>query len=358
MRGTHRLPGSCREITQPARIRTARPLLPQSVMEIVSAHRNEPLPDVHAALGKLLQLVEMCDVEAALSGVPERYSALMQRDFDAFVHLFDRVARQLPHHDVLALGAHVQHRMLPLLARSANAHRWYSKPRGYAGDFVTIARIYEDRAEGSGAVGELIDRCMLDVPAARAVQNRRSLLASEIRAEVMRIGGTTRIASLACGPARELFDLAGTLRHSIVATLVDLDADALAYCATQKLREAEVLLVRANLIHAGLGRQALALREQDLIYSLGLFDYLGDGMVVKVLDLIHGALRSGGRVIAGNFHARNATKAFMDHVLDWRLVHRTEADMRRLFQASAFGQCTRISYEPLRINMFAEGIKA
>lgn len=327
-------------------------------MENLSVPRNEPLPDVHASLGKLLQLVEMCDVEAALSGVPESYSSLMQRAFDAFVHLFDRVARQLPHHDALALGAHVQQRLLPLLARSANAHRWYSKPRGYAGDFVTIARIYDDCAEGSGPVGELIDRCMLDVPAARAVQNRRSLLANEIRAEVMRIGGTTRIASLACGPARELFDLAGTLPHSIVATLVDLDADALAYCATQKLREAEILLVRANLIHAGLGRQPLALRDQDLIYSIGLFDYLGDGMVVKLLDLIHSALRPGGRAIVGNFHVRNATKAFLDHVLDWRLVHRTEADMRRLFEASAFARCTRISYEPLRINMFAEGIKA
>src|SRR6185312_10108576 len=199
---------------------------------------------------------------------------------------------------------------------------------------------------------------MLAVPAARAVQNRRRVLADEIRADVMRIGGTTRIASLACGPARELFDLSGALPHSIVATLVDLDGDALAHCATHQLREAEILLVRANLIHVGLGREPLALRDQDLIYSIGLFDYLGDGMVVKLLNVIHGALRPGGRAIVGNFHTRNTTKALMDHVLDWRLVHRSEADMRRLFEASAFGRCTRISYEPLRINMFAEGVKA
>ena len=237
-------------------------LLKEPAMEIVSFNRREPLPDVHGSLTKLLELVELCELEAALSGVPELYAARMARDFDAFVHLFDQVVRTLPNHDALSLGMHVQQRLLPLLARTANGHRWYSKPRGYAGDFLTIARIYDDRAEGSGVVGELIDRCMLGVPAARAVQNRRSLLADEIRADVMRIGGTTRIASLACGPARELFDLAGALPHLVVATLVDLDADALAYCANQKIRDAEILLVRANLVHVGLGREPLALRDQ------------------------------------------------------------------------------------------------
>lgn len=319
--------------------------------------RRLPLPDVYSSLDRLIQLVELCDVEASLTGVPDVYAARLYRAFDGFVHVFDEVVRTMPQGEADALGAHVRARFLPLLQRSSNGHRWYSKPRGYAGDYLTIARMYDDIAEGSDLVGTLLDRCFLAVPAVRAVQNRRSLLADEIRADSMRLGGPLRVTSLACGPARELLDLTGALAHPLHATLVDMDADALAYCAAHRGR-IEVAFAQANLVHVALGRSELALAAQDLVYSVGLIDYLGDAIVVKLLDFIHGTLRPGGRVILGNFHTRNATKAFMDHVLDWKLIHRTESDMRRLFGASRFGTCNRISYEPLRINMFCEGTRA
>lgn len=70
-------------------------------------------------------------------------------------------------------------------------------------------------------------------------------------------------------------------------------------------------------------------------------------------------LAPGGRAIFGSFHSRNRCKAFLDHVLEWRLIHRTEEDMNRLFAASAFGRpCSRILFEEQRINLFAECVKA
>jgi hypothetical protein len=49
----------------------------------------------------------------------------------------------------------------------------------------------------------LIDRCFLDLAAARAVRNRRGLLAREI-GDTIRTSGErpARVTSLACGPAR------------------------------------------------------------------------------------------------------------------------------------------------------------
>ena len=53
-----------------------------------------------------------------------------------------------------------------------------------------------------------------------------------------------------------------------------------------------------------------------------------------------------GRVILGNFHPNNYCKELMDYVLEWRLIHRSEEDMHRLFTYSAFGRsCTRIQFE-------------
>ena len=110
------------------------------------------------------------------------------------------------------LGIRLQHELLPYMHLTENAERWYSKPRGYAGDFLTIANMYRDQPAGAGRLGPLLDRCFLDVPAAAAVRNRRGILAREIRKTIeARRAEQAEVTSLACGPAQELFDVYETL---------------------------------------------------------------------------------------------------------------------------------------------------
>ncbi len=48
----------------------------------------------------------------------------------------------------------------------------------------------------------------------------------------------------------------------------------------------------------------------------------------------------------------------MDHVLEWRLIHRSEPDMDRLNERSRFRRpTTAIRWEEQRINLFAECVK-
>lgn len=283
--------------------------------------------------------------------------------FDTLVRLFDGMIRECAPRDAERLGASFRTELMPWLWLSEHAHRWVSKPRGYAGDYLTIARMYANEPRGGDPLCRMVDRCFLDVAASRAVRHRRALLAGEIDRTVAACAGAARITSLACGPARELFDAYRVQLDParIAATLVDFDPEALAYCAAEQARlvpEARIERVEANLIHVATGRRALSLAPQDLIYSIGLIDYFDDELVIKLLDKIHALLRPGGRVIVGNFHPRNPTKALMDHVLDWKLIHRDEARMHALFTASAFrSRCTRIQYEDLGINLFAECIR-
>jgi extracellular factor (EF) 3-hydroxypalmitic acid methyl ester biosynthesis protein len=116
--------------------------------------------------------------------------------------------------------------------------------------------------------------------------------------------------------------------------------------------------LHGNLIYLATGRQTLDLPQQDLIYSIGLIDYFNDDFVTKLMDWIFDHLRPGGRAILGNFHPKNPTRAFMDHVLDWRLIHRDEAKMDELYRASKFGKpYTSIFFEEEGINLFAECVK-
>ncbi len=256
------------------------------------------------------------------------------------------------------VGALVRRELHPYLLLSRVMERIYTKPRGYAGDFLTIQWMYENTAGGSSAGGILLDSVCLELPSAKAVRNRRALLANEIATACTRGG---KVTSLACGPAEELFDVFRGNGADLKATLLDIDLQALALVSDRRDQlglKPQMRLEHANLVYLATGRARLDFPPQDLIYSIGLIDYFQDRFVVALLDWIHERLATGGKVILGNFHPQNPDRELMDHVLDWRLIHRDENHMNALFQASRFGRpCTEIRFEAECVNLFAMGVK-
>lgn len=263
-----------------------------------------------------------------------------------------------------AMAAELHRELLPYMLLARSPERAYSKPRGYAGDYLIIEWIYSAEPAGSGRIGPLIDRCFLDVPPAQAVRNRRGLLATEIQHTLdANRDGEVRVTSMACGPARELFDVFERIDAAsrLKASLIDIDAEALEFVRRERSKRGlddRMELHLANLVHLATGRQRLDLPAQHLVYSIGLIDYFDDRFVVNLIDYAHRLLQPGGRLILGNFHVRNPYRAFLDHVLEWKLIHRTEDDLSRLFIASRFGRpCSRVQFEAEGINMFAECVK-
>lgn len=264
------------------------------------------------------------------------------------------------------IGRKIHDEILPYLLLTQNAERWYTKPRGYAGDYLMINGIYQNQPAGVGRVGTLIDQCFLNIPAAAAVRNRRNLLTKEILSLVNnnRAEKTLHITSLASGPATEVFDaferLGGESSRCKI-TLVDIDYQSLAYVddiATAHGVRKNLQLHHGNLAHLAMGKQEIHLQPQELIYSIGLIDYFDNQFVLALINYIYAQLADGGKVILGNFHPNNRGKAFMDHVLEWQLNHRTEQEMRQLFEQSKFGTAdVQIQFEGEGINMFAGCVK-
>lgn len=258
-----------------------------------------------------------------------------------------------------AIGATIRKELMPYLLLTNIASRSYLKPRGYAGDFLTISNMYDNRAKGHGYAATLMDNIFLHNMCSNAVKNRRNLLHNVITETISSNDGqATNITSFASGPAQELFDTSEKLHHEKVnANLIDIDIQALAH-VEKKLNDSpqkiNFNLYQNNLIHLALGRRKINLPGQDLVYSIGLIDYFDDKLVIKLINYAHALLKDGGQLVLGNFHTNNPMKAFMDHVLEWKLIHRSEEDMDRLFEASNFGKpCSEIRFEDEGINMFA-----
>src|SRR5215510_961447 len=299
--------------------------------------------------------------------IPADVQAEIRRRFASFVvSMNERIGDNSPDPPEVRqeLGARLRREILPYMMLTKNGERWYSKPRGYAGDFLSIQWMYEGKPDGTGRLGPLLDRCFLDMHAAQAVCNRRGLLVEEIMKTLIERDEPAHVLSMACGPARELFDVFAKLPDpgQLTATCLDIDLQALAFVGDERDRrklKTRIRMENANLVYLATGRQKLDLPPQDLAYSIGLIDYFNDTFVVKLLDFVYTKLRPGGRVILGNFHPRNPTKAMMDYVLDWKLIHRTEGDMNRLFEASKFGRaCNTIRYEAQQVNLFAISARA
>jgi extracellular factor (EF) 3-hydroxypalmitic acid methyl ester biosynthesis protein len=262
-----------------------------------------------------------------------------------------------PHAD--ALGSYVHGEAYPYLGLSTLIDRSYTKPRGYAGDYLTLQMVYDDEPDGVRRLGPYIDRWFLGIPASCAVKNRRGLL-RELIVETARAVDDRAIlvTSLACGPAREIFDIFDEPDHpDIHATGLDIDDQALAYArgvAAGAGVTGRMSFIQANAVKLALGRDTLTLPAQDLVYSIGLIDYLADHLVVKLLDWIYRSLRPGGLAVVGNFDVGNPDRAFMDHLLDWKLIHRSPQNLLDLFAQSEFGPApVQIRREGTGINLFA-----
>ncbi len=254
--------------------------------------------------------------------------------------------------------------LLPYLLLTRTAERMYRKPRGYAGDFLTIQWMYTDQPGGSGELGRYLDRCFLNQPAAQAVRNRRILLHEELE-KALRLTKERplRVTSLACGPAEEVFDLftEPEIASQLELTLVDIDQEALNHIKVRLKKEGvnkyfqrPIRLERRNLLHLCVGRQTLNLPPQHLIYSIGLIDYFDDRIVIQFQKWIYQALTQGGRSILGNFHINNPSRGLMDHLLDWRLIHRDEVAMKSLAESGGYSlDQTQLRLEPSGVNLFA-----
>ena len=107
-----------------------------------------------------------------------------------------------------------------------------AKPLGYAGDYEMMNMLYRDHAEGDSLFGRALNLYAAQEGAARANINRLEYLSKKIRAAI-EVRGRVRVASIGCGPARELSVLlqeSPELGPYIDVALIDQEERVLTYC--------------------------------------------------------------------------------------------------------------------------------
>jgi extracellular factor (EF) 3-hydroxypalmitic acid methyl ester biosynthesis protein len=227
----------------------------------------------------------------------------------------------------------------PEMRNGAIWDRSYAKPLGYPGDFEVMNQVYDWQHKGTNVYQMLVHRLGLDV--AECIKTRMEVVRATIGSVVQEKGvaRAARVLSLGSGPAREveLFLAGQPLRDRRADfTLIDQEETALKYAVEKTYPH--VLLskgqVRVQGMHMSFtdilrGTGALgALPLQDLIYSVGLIDYLADRRATGLVRRLYANLAPGGLLVIGNMNDTPMSNLWpMEFVTDWSLYYRSEMQM-------------------------------
>ncbi len=291
----------------------------------------------------------------------------LKENMDIFAAYLEDLDKELKNQPDVAeyIWGYIFKEIFPYFMRSRFAERAYFKPKGYAGDFLMMEAIYKNVPDGDGLFGLMMDKYCLSAPPPRAVRGRRELLSKLIEKYVKRLmeqRQTIGIMNLACGSNRELFDFIARFPHSHMLDCICIDADPEALEYTSKHvdvfdHDAKVTLMQENVVKWALGRVRHNFDLRDIIYSAGLTDYLDDRLFSALVKQAWKYLKPGGVLILSNFSKANPNKAWMDHIFQWKLIHRDEQDLKSIFAKTPFGENIEVLSEPEGVNLFAVATK-
>jgi extracellular factor (EF) 3-hydroxypalmitic acid methyl ester biosynthesis protein len=220
----------------------------------------------------------------------------------------------------------------PLIAR---LQKW---PRGYAGDFETIERLWRPRNTApADTLEHALEQYALDAAIAQQHRNKVSLQAMALVDCLRRLEGQRRprLLSIACGSCPDVRSVVTTLApRPFELVLLDQDRDALAF-ATRELPQLadRTTIVTANVL-SGL-RQLRALGSFDAIVMGGLLDYLDDRQAAVLLAQTTRLLADGGELLVTNIATHNPFRTWMEYCASWSLIERSESQLHDMLVAAA-----------------------
>jgi extracellular factor (EF) 3-hydroxypalmitic acid methyl ester biosynthesis protein len=218
--------------------------------------------------------------------------------------------------------------------------RALEKPRGYPGDYRIIETAYNNK-ELSEGIGKYFDWYCLGLPYTVSIRLRKDMMGdmlykyiNESNEENLNI---LNLASGGCREIREMFNSPINYKGKANIMCVDQDEEAIEF-ANQKLSEIDTKNININLTQGNILRmEDLDLGKEnslDMIYSIGIADYLQDKMLDKMFKDCYKLLKTKGQyIIAYKDKERNKPLTF-NWYGDWNFIHRNEPEFLALINKS------------------------
>ena len=225
-----------------------------------------------------------------------------------------------------------------------------------SGSFRFADHIYRNEPSGRFGFGRVLDRVLLKLKGARSMRSR--FLHS--RLEILRAiedGAAERdltVVSIPCGIARDLFDVAETVRRSdpgrydrVRFVGIDIDAEPLALS-----RDLTRGHRRFDFVCADALEPRTIPRDVDVIVSLGFGEFLADGILYDFYRRCLSALKPGGRFITSAMSRDRVSDYLARELAELHTHYRTTEQLRALLTSAGFVK-VRTSHDTVGLQTLA-----
>jgi trans-aconitate methyltransferase len=287
--------------------------------------------------------------DEAIAALEERALAALREPWAEIQRAASRAAVDCLHDREVLLAAkdYTETLVTPILLPCPLVQRAYTKPLGYPGDYQVMLYYYNNALEGDSAFSRVFHKFGVEHPLSAGVRTRREFvidLMEDAHRRCIASGGERpvfRVASLGCGPAREVSDFIERSKGwpgQVVWTLIDQEDEALSIAYHRSRRGilatgSHGVLQCLNLSFIQILRDpALVPMEapQNFIFATGLFDYLRESTAQVLTGALYSQLAPGGLLALGNAIGPNDHFWSPEFILDWTMLYRTRDEMRRL----------------------------
>ncbi|HTY44751.1 MAG TPA: PilZ domain-containing protein [Patescibacteria group bacterium] len=215
------------------------------------------------------------------------------------------------------------------------------KPRGYPGDYELIEVVYDKKPISEG-IGFYYDKDFLDNEYAVGVRERKNRMKRLLK-EQIELNGKNKlnILNLACGSCRELREmlLEEHFAPSKEVNFVCLDQDrgALEFARKQLghlPKNVSFRFVEENVLNlTDKNKSPHALSGFDIIYNIGLADYLPDRVLKRLIGFCCDAMVKGGKFIIAHKDILEHKPLQPNWFCDWEFYPRTEDELLQMIHS-------------------------
>lgn len=227
--------------------------------------------------------------------------------------------------------------------KSKIMERALKKSYGYPGDYNLLETIYNNQTI-SESIGIYHDRYFLDNPYAIAVRNRKNKMKNLLMTFMEETAlPSINILNIACGSCREIRELLPDihLKKKLKFTCLDFDEKAINY-SKERFKtlpeDLEIKFLKESVLK--LSKHQEVLNEQNLIYSIGLADYLPDRVLKKIIFFIYSLLYPSGRFIIAHKDKDKYKPLPPDWFCDWTFEPRNVNALVKLVKDSGIANFT------------------
>lgn len=263
------------------------------------------------------------------------------RSFERAIDVYTAAGKELSEQELEPFHRPAQELMHPLLMGAPIAWRSFTKPLGYAGDYMMVNHILSEPFQGNTAFDQLLSFSLLLVDVAQGHRNRIVVLqgrlteyAERARAE----GKTLRVLTIGCGPAEETFRFIRDYAHPKVLdiSLLDFSRETLDWSkhrieqlCLETGKSAKVTCIEDSVYNLAKKKPDTPHETYDLVICAGLFDYLTDRFCKRVMEFGVRSLLPGGTLLVTNVSSCRDS-FFMSKMLEWDLIYRTADELAAL----------------------------